>query len=296
LLRKFSDLRDRVLPLKNERDFFTSFRGNKLSSKQRLDTLLVELGLIASREQAQRLIRSGAVQVERTVVDKPGTEVSPTAAIQIKERSPFVSRGGEKLAGALAAFEIDLNDRVGLDGGISTGGFTDCLLKHGAAGIYGVDVGYGQVAWEVRNDPRVVLKERTNLRYLAPEDLYPPDAPRPNFAVLDLSFISVTKVMPALWELLLPPREVLVLVKPQFEAGKQQVGKHGIVKDPKIRAEAFHRVMTAAIAQGWHFRGMARSPIQGKTGNYEYWLWLLDSESVNVSLPTLDDINDLTGG
>jgi 23S rRNA (cytidine1920-2'-O)/16S rRNA (cytidine1409-2'-O)-methyltransferase len=269
--------------------------------KKRLDTLLVDLGLVPSREQAQRLIRAGEVRVEQAVVDKPGTEVQATATIQIKERSPFVSRGGEKLAGALSAFAIDLSDRIGFDGGISTGGFTDCLLKNGATRIYGVDVGYGQVAWEVRNDPRVVLKERTNLRYLTPEQLYPPDEPRPDFAVLDLSFISLTKVMPALWKLLLPPREVLMLVKPQFEAGRQQVGKHGIIRDAKVRAEAFHRVMTEAIAQGWQFSGMTPSPIQGKTGNREYWLWLHatnspddTSQAATAPLPTLAEIYAMT--
>jgi 23S rRNA (cytidine1920-2'-O)/16S rRNA (cytidine1409-2'-O)-methyltransferase len=264
--------------------------------KKRLDALLVELGLVPSREQAQRLIRAGAVQVEHTVVDKPGTEVQTTAAIQLKARSPFVSRGGEKLAGALAVFTIDLRDRICFDGGISTGGFTDCLLKNGAARVYGVDVGYGQVAWEIRCDPRVVLKERTNLRYLTPEQLYQPDDPRPDFAVLDLSFISLTKIMPALWELLIPPREVLMLVKPQFEAGKEQVGKHGIIRDAKVRSEAFHRVMTAAIAQGWQFSGMTRSPIQGKTGNREYLLWLrtdLPPEN-RQPLPTLAEINAMT--
>lgn len=264
--------------------------------KKRLDTLLVELGLVPSREQAQRLIRAGAVQVDRTVVDKPGTEVQTTAAIQLKERSPFVSRGGEKLAGALAVFAIDLRDRICFDGGISTGGFTDCLLKNGAARVYGVDVGYGQVAWEIRSDPRVVLKERTNLRYLTSEELYQPDDPRPDFAVLDLSFISLTKVMPALWELLAPPREVFMLVKPQFEAGKQQVGKNGIIKDAKVRTEAFHRVTIAAIAQGWQFGGMTRSPIQGKTGNREYWLWLRTDlpQGTLPPLPTLAEISAMT--
>lgn len=256
----------------------------------------MELGLVPSREQAQRLIRAGAVQVDHTVVDKPGTEVQTTAAIQLKERSPFVSRGGEKLAGALAVFAINLRDRICFDGGISTGGFTDCLLKNGAARVYGVDVGYGQVAWEIRSDPRVVLKERTNLRYLIPQELYRPDDPRPDFAVLDLSFISLSKIMPALWELLVPPREVFMLVKPQFEAGKEQVGKHGIIKDAKVRTEAFHRVMMAAIAQGWQFSGMTRSPIQGKTGNREYWLWLrTGSPQANPQpLPTLEEVSAMT--
>lgn len=260
--------------------------------KKRLDVLLVDLGLAPSREQAQKFVRAGWVQVDRTVVDKPGTEVKVEAEILVKARSPYVSRGGEKLAGALAEFKIDLRDRVCLDGGISTGGFTDCLLKQGASRVYGIDVGYGQVAWEIRSDPRVILKERTNLRYLQPEELYQPQDPRPDFAVLDLSFISLIKVLPALWQLLQPPREALLLVKPQFEVGRQQVGKHGIVRDGKARAGAIAQVIQAALSQGWYFQGMTPSPIQGRTGNYEYWLWLGADSSANV--PVLEVIQAMT--
>ena len=154
--------------------------------KKRLDVLLVDLGLAPSREQAQKFIRAGWVQVNQAVIDKPGTEVKEDAVILVKERSPFVSRGGEKLAGALATFAVKLGDRTCFDGGISTGGFTDCMLKRGASKVYGVDVGYGQVAWEIRSDERVVLRERTNLRHLTPEDLYGENVPIPDFAVLDL--------------------------------------------------------------------------------------------------------------
>jgi 23S rRNA (cytidine1920-2'-O)/16S rRNA (cytidine1409-2'-O)-methyltransferase len=161
-------------------------------AKQRLDTLLVELDLCSSRQQAQRLIQAGEVMVNQQVIDKPGTEVDITAQIQVKERSPYVSRGGEKLAKALEFFSISVAGRICLDGGISTGGFTDCLLQAGAKQVYGVDVGYGQVDWRLRNDPRVVLKERTNLRYLQPADLYG-DAPVAEFTATDVSFISLTK-------------------------------------------------------------------------------------------------------
>jgi 23S rRNA (cytidine1920-2'-O)/16S rRNA (cytidine1409-2'-O)-methyltransferase len=197
--------------------------------KQRLDTLLVDLNLCSSRQQAQGFIRAGEVQVNQQVVDKPGTEVETTATILVKARSPFVSRGGEKLAKALTEFNIAVAGRVCLDGGISTGGFTDCLLQAGADRVYGIDVGYGQVAWELRQDPRVILRERTNLRHLKPEELYEAEQPRPDLGVVDVSFISLTKVLPALRELLLSPRELVLLVKPQFEVGRDKIGKKGVV-------------------------------------------------------------------
>lgn len=263
--------------------------------KKRLDVLLVDLELAPSREQAQKFIRAGWVQVDQAVIDKPGTEVKADAAILVKERSPFVSRGGEKLAGALAAFAVDLSDRICFDGGISTGGFTDCMLKGGASKVYGVDVGYGQVAWEIRSDERVVLRERTNLRHLTPEDLYGEDDVIPDFAVLDLSFISLTKILPALWSLLRSPRETLLLVKPQFEAGKGQVGKNGIVREPKIRAEAIAQVLATAQGLGWQFQGLTPSPIQGRTGNFEYWLWLSDQPS-ELAAPIFTEILEITQG
>ncbi|MBD2148714.1 TlyA family RNA methyltransferase [Pseudanabaena sp. FACHB-1277] len=263
--------------------------------KKRLDVLLVDLELAPSREQAQKFIRAGWVQVNQAIIDKPGTEVKEDAAILVKERSPFVSRGGEKLAGALAAFAVDLSDRICFDGGISTGGFTDCMLKQGASKVYGVDVGYGQVAWEIRSDERVVLRERTNLRHLTPENLYGETDPIPDFAVLDLSFISLTKILPALWALLRSPRETLLLVKPQFEAGKGQVGKNGIVREPKIRAEAIAQVLATAQELGWQFQGLTPSPIQGRTGNFEYWLWLSDRPS-DLAAPIFTEILEITQG
>jgi 23S rRNA (cytidine1920-2'-O)/16S rRNA (cytidine1409-2'-O)-methyltransferase len=265
--------------------------------KKRLDVLLVDLELVPSREQAQRYIRAGWVQVNQTVVDKPGTAIATDAQILVKQRSPYVSRGGEKLAGALQEFQVKVSDRVCFDGGISTGGFTDCLLQNGAAKVYGVDVGYGQVAWKVQSDDRVVIKERTNLRHLTPDQLYQADDPIPDLAVLDLSFISLTKVLPSLWQLLRSPREVILLVKPQFEAGRGQVGKNGIVRDPQVRAEAIDRVIKAAMAIGWQYRGITPSAIEGRTGNQEYLLWLaegLEDQDPASAVPTLAAIAQIT--
>jgi len=242
-------------------------------AKQRLDTLLVSLDLCSSRQQAQALIRTGKVSINQQVVDKPGTEVDIAAKIQIKERSRYVSRGGDKLAKALEVFAIPVAGRICLDGGISTGGFTDCLLQAGAALVYGVDVGYGQADWGLRNDPRVILKERTNLRYMTANELYGDSAP-PDLAVVDVSFISLDKILPALWELLAPPREAVLLVKPQFEVGRERVGKKGVVRDSATQADAIFQVWKAATALGWQQRGLTWSPLLGPAGNIEYLLWL----------------------
>ncbi|MEG4807121.1 TlyA family RNA methyltransferase [Microcoleus sp. F8-D3] len=242
-------------------------------AKQRLDTLLVSLDLCSSRQQAQALIRTGKVSINQQVVDKPGTEVDIEAKIQIKERSRYVSRGGDKLAKALEVFAIPVAGRICLDGGISTGGFTDCLLQAGAALVYGVDVGYGQADWGLRNDPRVILKERTNLRYMTATELYG-DSARADLAVVDVSFISLDKILPALWELLVPPREAVLLVKPQFEVGRERVGKKGVVRDSATQADAVFQVWKAATALGWQQRGLTWSPLLGPAGNIEYLLWL----------------------
>ncbi|MEG3939178.1 TlyA family RNA methyltransferase [Microcoleus sp. S36b_A3] len=242
-------------------------------AKQRIDTLLVDLNLCASRQQAQALIRTGKVSIDQQVVDKPGTEVDIAAKIKIKERSRYVSRGGDKLAKALEVFAIPVAGRICLDGGISTGGFTDCLLQAGAALVYGIDVGYGQADWGLRNDPRVILKERTNLRYMTAAELYG-DSPRADLAVVDVSFISLDKILPALWELLAPPREAVLLVKPQFEVGRDRVGKKGVVRDSATQADAIFQVWKAATALGWQQRGLTWSPLLGPAGNIEYLLWL----------------------
>jgi 23S rRNA (cytidine1920-2'-O)/16S rRNA (cytidine1409-2'-O)-methyltransferase len=260
-------------------------------TKQRLDTLLVDLNLCSSRQLAQRLIRAGEVMVNQQVIDKPGTEIETTAAIQIKEKSPYVSRGGEKLVKALEEFAIPVEGRICLDGGISTGGFTDCLLQAGAKQVYGVDVGYGQVAWNLRNDDRVVLRERTNLRHLQPADLYG-DAQPADLGVVDVSFISLTKVLEALWNLLQAPREVVLLVKPQFEVGRSRVGKKGVVRDPNDHADAIAQVLQAAQNLGWAYKSLTWSPVTGPAGNIEYLLWL-GMESL-VQPPDLAAIKQIT--
>jgi len=255
-------------------------------AKQRLDVLLVERGLCPSRQQAQRLIQAGEVQVNHGVVDKPGTPVANDAEIQVKEKSPYVSRGGEKLAKALTTFPITVTGRVALDGGISTGGFTDCLLQAGASRVYGIDVGYGQVAWALRQDERVILRERTNLRHLGPEALYGDADLRPDLGVIDVSFISLTKVLPALWALLGPPREVVLLVKPQFEVGRDRIGKKGVVRDPKDHAAALATVLEAATGLGWAYGGVTWSPLVGPAGNIEYLLWLMQPDTAPTDTPS----------
>lgn len=230
--------------------------------------------------------------MNQQVIDKPGTEINTAAEIQVKARSPYVSRGGEKLARALSEFAIAVAGRVCLDGGISTGGFTDCLLQAGAQQVYGIDVGYGQVAWSLRQDPRVILRERTNIRYLKPEDLYAVEQPQPDFGVVDVSFISLTKILPALWNLLQPPREVVLLVKPQFEVGRDKIGKKGVVREIKDQATAIFQVCTAAQTLGWRFRGLTWSPLLGPAGNIEYLLWLDTNESI-LDFPDLATVEQL---
>lgn len=239
---------------------------------------LVEQGHCNSREQAQQAIRAGWILINGAVWDKPSLEVKPPVEVVIRQQAPFVSRGGEKLRGAIEEFMIPVQGRICLDGGISTGGFTDYLLKQGAQKIYGVDVGYGQVAWAIRCHPQVVLKERTNLRHLAPAELYPEAEPWADFGVVDLSFISLTKVLPALWHLLKEPRELLLLVKPQFEADRSEIGKHGLVKDAKVHTAVIEKVSQASIELGWQKLGQMPAPIKGRTGNQEYWLWLKQSD------------------
>lgn len=262
-------------------------------AKQRLDMYLVENGLCESRQLAQRVIRAGEVQVNREVIDKPGTMIKPDATVLVKQKSRFVSRGGEKLAKALEVFGVEVCDRICLDGGISTGGFTDCLLQAGAQQVYGVDVGYGQVAWKLRQDPRVVLKERTNIRHLTSQDLYPDAQPHPDLGVMDVSFISLTKVLSNFWALLAPPREVLLLVKPQFEVGREKIGKKGVVRDPLDHAEAIETVLKASQQLGWQYHGLTWSPLVGPAGNIEYLLWLSAEAATEATTPTLKAITNI---
>jgi 23S rRNA (cytidine1920-2'-O)/16S rRNA (cytidine1409-2'-O)-methyltransferase len=261
-------------------------------SKQRLDKLLVSLELCDSRTLAQSLIRAGKVKVNQEIIDKPGTEVNINAQIEVKEQPPYVSRGGKKLIKALQTFKIEVRDRICLDGGISTGGFTDCLLQAGAKLVYGVDVGYGQVAWSIRTCDRVILKERTNIRHLTPNELYG-TAPMADLGVMDLSFISLTKVLEPLWHLLTLPKEVVLLVKPQFEVGREKVWKNGVVRQPEERALAIWQVWQTAQSLGWQYQGLTTSPITGPAGNVEYLLWLKAATTLETSTLDLNQIQQI---
>jgi 23S rRNA (cytidine1920-2'-O)/16S rRNA (cytidine1409-2'-O)-methyltransferase len=240
--------------------------------KVRLDKLLVERGLCDSRTRAQALILAGEVVVGDHAVTKPGTAVDAEAPIRLKggPQNPYVSRGGLKLRAALDAFLVTVTGAVCLDVGASTGGFTDCLLQAGAARVYALDVGYGQLAWKLANDPRVVVMDRQNIRKLEPGQI-----PEPvDLAVADCSFISLTKVLPHLPALLRPGADLIVLVKPQFEVGRERIGKGGIVRDQAAREAALEDVAEAAEALGYTVRGHLPSPIAGREGNREWLLWL----------------------
>lgn len=246
--------------------------------KERLDLLLVTLGHFPSREQAQRAILAGEVKVGDTPVTKPGQAVDTGANIAVQQKERYKSRGGLKLERALEVFEIKPEGRIVLDVGASTGGFTDCLLKGGAKTVIAVDVGYGQLAWELRQDPRVVVLERTNIRHLTPEALLSHVPCLPDLAVIDTSFISLTKVLPAVAVLLQPPKEVVALVKPQFEAGREKIGKKGVVRDPQVHREVIERVIETARSLGWGVQGLDHSPIKGPEGNIEFLLHLRAGE------------------
>lgn len=243
--------------------------------KERLDKLLVERGLVQSRERASALILAGKVVVEDHAVDKVGTRIPIDADIRLKGGDiPYVSRGGLKLEKGLESFDIAVAGRVAIDVGASTGGFTDCLLQGGAVLVYAVDVGYGQLAWKLREDPRVVNLERTNIRDLTAGTL----GAAPSLAVIDASFISLDKVLPATLPLLAPGGEVLALIKPQFEVGRGQVGKGGVVRDPAQHAEVVEKVRESAAALGCRVLGVVESPLLGPKGNREFLIHLQKGE------------------
>jgi len=260
-----------------------------MTKKSRLDLHLLTLGLVKSRQEAQKLIRAGKVKTSNgQILDKPGQEVLKDIDIEVTQPLKYVSRGGEKLAEAFNQFPLDIKNRVCLDAGISTGGFTDCLLQFGAAKVYGVDVGYGQTAWSIRNDPRVVLWERTNIRHLTPEKLFNDGDPIPDFAVADLSFISLKIVLPSLKALLKSNRsELVLLVKPQFEVGKDKVGKGGVVRDHSLHGEAIEGVANESKKYGWYPKGLIASPLKGPAGNQEYLLWMNDEIEGNIEIEKL---------
>jgi 23S rRNA (cytidine1920-2'-O)/16S rRNA (cytidine1409-2'-O)-methyltransferase len=236
--------------------------------KQRLDQLLVERGLASSREKAQALIIAGQVLVNGQKSSKPGHSIAEDARIEVLEKLPYVSRGGFKLAAALDHFSIDVHDAICLDVGASTGGFTDCLLQRGAKEVWAIDVGHGQLDWKLRNDPRVVVRENVNARFLTPADF----TTQFDLAVCDASFISTTLLIPAIVPLLRSPRRAVILVKPQFEVGREDVGKGGIVRDPELHQAACARVEAAARAAGLK-TVIIPSPILGAEGNREFLLY-----------------------
>jgi len=242
-----------------------------MAGKVRIDKLLVDRGLAGSRERARALVLAGRVLVAEQVVDKAGTSVAVDADLRLKgEDIPYVSRGGLKLARGLEHFALSVSGRVALDVGASTGGFTDCLLQHGAARVYAVDVGYGQLAWKLREDPRVVNLERTNIRALLPGCF----DPLPELAVIDASFISLDKVLPATLPLLAPRAELVALIKPQFEVGRGEVGKRGVVRDPDKHREVIERVERLAEGLACRVLGVIESPILGPKGNREFLIHL----------------------
>ena len=236
-------------------------------SKERLDRLIVDLGLARSRAVAQRLIAAGEVLVDGAMVDKPGTQVVRDADIQLKAKPPFVSRGGEKLAAALGRFPVPVAGVVAADVGASTGGFTDCLLQNGARKVYAVDVGYGQLAWTLRNDERVVVMERVNARYLT-------SLPEPvALIVSDVSFISLRLIYATAVGWLTEDGEVVSLIKPQFEAGREHVGKGGVVRDPDIHRRVLKAVTAEMASVGLRLKGLMASPLVGPAGNVEFLGW-----------------------
>ena len=243
-----------------------------MAIRQRLDLLLVERQLAPSRERAQSLIMAGKVLVNAERVDKPGKSVNLDSELVVQAQDhPYVSRGGVKLAGAIREFQIEVLDRIALDVGASTGGFTDCLLQHGAEKVYAVDVGYGQLAWKLRQDPRVVNLERTNIRYLDSVNLADPI----QLVVVDASFISLRLILPKLYELMTFGSQLLALVKPQFEAGRKEVSKGGRVKEEVVHARVLNEIIEASIILGFRMFGSCESSIQGKKGqNTEYFVHL----------------------
>ncbi len=251
-------------------------------SKKRLDVLLVEKGLAESREKAKAIIMSGIVYVDGEKEDKAGSNFPETAEIEVRGKTlKYVSRGGLKLEKAMQSFPITLTDKVCMDVGASTGGFTDCMLQCGAVKVYSVDVGYGQLAWKLRNDERVVCMEKTNIRYVTPEDI----EDRIEFASVDVSFISLSKVLPPLRELLLEDAEVVCLIKPQFEAGREKVGKKGVVRDKKVHEEVIRNVVDFTTASGYEILGLDYSPVKGPEGNIEY---LMHAKKIEIVQPSSD--------
>jgi 23S rRNA (cytidine1920-2'-O)/16S rRNA (cytidine1409-2'-O)-methyltransferase len=254
-----------------------------VSGKQRLDLLVVARGLAPSREKARALIMAGEVLVDGAPADKPGMPVRLDSDIVVRAQPRFVSRGGDKLEGALAAFPVDVTGAICADVGASTGGFTDCLLQHGAARVYAIDVGYGQIAYPLRLNERVVVMERTNVRHLTtlPE--------RVSLIVMDASFISLRLLLPVVQGWLAPGGSIIPLIKPQFEAGPEDVGRGGVVRDPAVHRRVLAEVLTFSQALGFGVSGLIRSPLKGPAGNIEFLAWLTTAAHPGRELDTLID-------
>jgi 23S rRNA (cytidine1920-2'-O)/16S rRNA (cytidine1409-2'-O)-methyltransferase len=258
------------------------------NEKVRLDVLTVERGLAETRARAQAIIQGGGITVDGRVVTRPGTGVERESELAlVREPLPYVSRGGLKLKHAVERFRLDLAGAVAADVGASTGGFTDVLLREGVARVYAIDVGYGQLDWKLRNDPRVVVMERTNIRSLEalPEPV--------QVAVIDTSFISLRQVLPAVQRLLVPRADVIALIKPQFEAGREQVGKKGVIRNPVVWAEVLYGVLEWGVEHGWSVMGVERSPIRGPAGNVEFLAHL--SRGNEGSIDIVDAIARVVG-
>ncbi len=257
-------------------------------AKERLDVILVKKGYFETRERAKSAIMAGCVFVDSQKADKPGINYGDEVTIDIRENNnPYVSRGGLKIEKAIKEFGIDLANKVAIDIGASTGGFTDCMLVNGASKVFAIDVGYGQLAWKLRNDEKVVCMERTNIRFVKPSDL----GEYADFASIDVAFISLKKVLPVAKELLNKTGEILCLVKPQFEAGREKVGKNGVIRDPKIHAEVLKEIAVFALNLGLFIKKIGYSPIKGPQGNIEFLMYLTKVETEFVDIDnTIDNL------
>ena len=253
--------------------------------KERLDVLLVNRGLAPSREKAKAVIMSGQVYVDGQKEDKAGTNFNDSVKIEVRGNTlPYVSRGGLKLEKAMECFDVDVKDKICMDVGASTGGFTDCMLQNGAIKVYSVDVGHGQLAWSLRQDERVICMEKTNIRYVGPADI--PD--KIAFASIDVSFISLTKVLLPVRNLLTEDGRVVCLIKPQFEAGREKVGKKGVVREKSVHIEVIDMVIKYAVSIGFEVKNLEYSPIKGPEGNIEYLLYLEKSGEGGISEDSSD--------
>lgn len=257
--------------------------------KERLDVLLVERNLVQSRARAKTTIMAGLVLVDGNKIDKAGTMVKANADIRVLgNKIPYVSRGGLKLEKAINEFRVELDGKVTADIGASTGGFTDCMLQNGAVKVFAIDVGYGQLDWSLRTDERVINMERTNVRNVTPEDI----GELIDLASIDVAFISLEKVLPAVKAMLKPAGEIVALIKPQFEAGKEKVGKKGVVRDPKVHLEVIHNVVDMAREMNFVTRELTFSPVKGPEGNIEYLIWL--SKDVSAEDNVTDEVIEKT--